>query len=406
MNKILEFLKEKGFKAIAFFPKFIDFFSGIINPPPDRIALLRKNIFGKFKYFKKEPWRFAPRFAPQNQIIFAKRLAVLVKAGVPILNSLQMLEDQAGSRRDSGIIGDLRKQMEQGKSLAAGMSRHIKIFGQFAVNIVRVGEMSGTLAQNLNYLAGELKKKQELKRNIISALIYPAFIVAATIAIVIMLTVFLFPKILPVFASFNARLPWSTRALISVSDFITAYWPYFFAGIVVFLIAFALMMRIRRICHFWDRLLFRWPILGPVFRGYFLANSTRTMSLLLKSEVNILEALRIVGETSGNEGYRQAFEKIGDCVARGETVSETMKKDKLLFPLLVSQMVQVGEMTGTLHSNLMYVSEMFEDEMAVSTKNLTTSIEPVLMLFMGILVGFVALSIITPIYGITRSLQP
>lgn len=345
-------------------------------------------------------------FSLQDQIIFAKRLAILVKAGIPILSSLRMLEDQASSRAGRVILRHLREQMEEGKSLAAGMRCYKNIFGEFAVNIVQVGEISGTLTQNLNYLADELKKKQELKRSIAGALIYPAFIIAATVGIVIMLTVFLFPKILPIFESFNAQLPWSTRALIVVSNFMQEYWLFLLAAIFIVPIIFGLLMRIRQFKHFWDRGLIRWPLLGALFRSYYIANSSRTMGLLLKSEVGILEALRIVGDTCGNEAYRQSYRGVAGGVARGEDISTAMKKDKLLFPALVFQMVQVGEMTGSLNSSLMYLSEMFEDEMSSSTRNLTASIEPVLMIVMGILVGFVALSIITPIYGITQNLHP
>lgn len=428
MNKFFEFLSKKSqnFDKPRSQRKLSAYSASDLPPKEELVNPLQKNFLGKTNFLKKiklpakknlagkssnkekivSRAPFFARLSLQDQIIFAKRLAILIHAGIPILRGLRMLEEQAGSRHGARIMKDLRQQIEKGKSLAVAMRGYAKIFGEFAINIVRVGEMSGTLVQNLNHLADELKKKQELRRNIISALIYPAFIVVATIAIVIMLTVFLFPKILPVFASFNTQLPWSTRALIAISDAAQAWWLYFVFGLVLFAVIFGLLMRVKKVRHFWDRWLLRWPVLGGLFRSYFLANSCRTLSLLLKSEVGILEALRVVGETSGSEAYRQSFGKIAAGVARGETVSEVMKKDKLLFPVLVFQMVQVGEATGSLNSSLMYVSEMFEDEMAVSTKNLTTSIEPILMVLMGLLVGFVALSIITPIYGITQSLQP
>jgi len=345
-------------------------------------------------------------FSLQDQIIFAKRLAILVQAGVPILTSLRMLEEQAGSRHGAKIIKDLRDQMEKGKSLASGMRCYKKIFGEFAVNIVRVGEMSGTLTQNLNYLADELKKKMELRRSIVSALIYPAFIIVATIAIVFMLVVFLFPKILPVFQSFNAELPWSTKALIAISDAAQAYWIHFLVGLFLFIVIFNLLLRYPPFKLFCDRALLRFPILGSMFKCYYIANSTRTLGLLLKSEVGILESLRIVADVCGSTAYSTGFRTVADAVMRGESVSETMKKEKLLFPVLVPQMVQVGEMTGSLNSSLIYLSEMYEDEMNSNTKDLTTSIEPVLMIMMGVMVGFVAISIITPIYGITQNLHP
>jgi type IV pilus assembly protein PilC len=154
-----------------------------------------------------------------------------------------------------------------------------------------------------------------------------------------------------------------------------------------------------------DRFVLRLPILGAMFRSYYIANFTRTFSLLLKSEIGITQTLKIVGDTMGNAAYKQVFEKITAGVVRGGAVAEIMENDKLLFPPLVSQMVSVGEMTGNLGSSLMYLSEMYEDEMNTTAKNLTVSIEPILMIFMGVLVGFIAMSIITPIYGITQSLH-
>jgi len=177
------------------------------------------------------------------------------------------------------------------------------------------------------------------------------------------------------------------------------------AVIILLLAIWGFLSRVESIRRASDRFTLNIPLLGPMFRCYFIANFTRTFGLLLKSELGIIQTLNIVGDTMGNAAYRQAFKKIAEGVVRGEGVAENMEKDKLLFPPLVSQMVSVGEMTGNLGSSLMYLSEMYEDEMNNTTKNLTTSIEPVLMIFMGVLVGFIALSIITPIYGITSNIH-
>ena len=369
----------------------------------------------------KEPrsWRDEVEIAPSKrtvsqtfskmgateQIVFAKRLAILIKSGVSIVTALDILKKQSVSKGSQRIIGFLRDGVERGQSLAKSMESYNNVFGHFGVSIVLVGETSGTLVQNLHYLADELKKKQELKRAIVTALIYPAFIVVATIGIVIMLTAYVFPKILPIFASFKAELPWSTKVLIAISSAMQAYWMYYLAGLVAFIIIWSLLLRIPNVRYAADRLLLQIPLLGPMFRGYYIANFTRTFSLLLKSELGIIQTLTIVGGTIGNAAYQRSFKTLIEGVARGESVAENMEKDKLLFPPLVSQMVSVGEMTGHLGSSLMYLSEMYEDEMNNSTKNLSTSIEPMLMIFMGLLVGFIALSIITPIYGITQSLH-
>lgn len=354
---------------------------------------------------KKSVYQLFSKMGATEQIVFVKRLAILIKSGVSIVTALDILKRQSVSKGSQRIIGFLRDGVERGQSLAKSMESYRNVFGHFGVSIVLVGETSGTLVQNLHYLADELKKKQELRRAIISALIYPAFIVLATIGIVVMLTAYVFPKILPIFSSFKTELPWSTKVLIAISKAMQVYWMYYLAALIAIIIGWSLLLRIPGVSRAADRFLLRIPLLGPMFRGYYIANFTRTFSLLLKSEMGIIQTLSIVGGTIGNTAYKKSFEKIIEGVARGESVADNMEKDKLLFPPLVSQMVGVGEMTGHLGSSLMYLSEMYEDDMNNSTKNLSTSIEPVLMIFMGLLVGFIALSIITPIYGITQSLH-
>ena len=355
---------------------------------------------------KKIRARFLPaRMSTQEQIIFAKRLAILVKAGVPLLQALAMLRDQSGSSGSAKIMESLRRQVEQGQSLAGSMAQFKSIFGNFAVNIVRVGEISGTLTQNLQYLADELKKKQELRRTIVSALVYPSFIVVATIGIAALLTTYVFPKILPVFQSFKSQLPWTTRALIAISGFMEYYWLYLIFTIVALAIAWWLLMQACSIKKYVDRNFLRLPIIGALFSNYYIANFTRTLGLLLKSDVGIIEALQITGDTMSNRAYLQSFDSIAAGVARGQSISEGMQKDKLLYPSVVMQMVSVGEMTGNLSSSLLYLAEIHEDEMNGMTKNLSASIEPVLMIIMGIMVGFIAISIIAPIYGITQNLH-
>lgn len=366
----------------------------------DKSGTLESGAVSRIEFF-----RFKPRMAGNEQIVFIRRLAIMAKAGVSIVVALDILKKQAVSEESKKIIGHLRECVEKGQPLARAMEKYRNVFGNFGINIVLVGETSGTLAQNLDYLAAELNKKQELRRAIIAALIYPAFIAAATIAIVIMLIVYVFPKILPIFSSFKAELPWTTKMIVAVSGAVQAYWPYYLAGIFFFAGICVLLLRKEAPRRAADRMILRVPLLGKMFRGYFIANFTRTFSLLLKSEIGIVQALKIVGDTAGNLAYKEAFKKIAEGVVGGGSAAENMEKDKLLFPPLVSQMVGVGEMTGNLGSSLMYLSEMYEDEMNNSTKNLASSIEPALMIFMGVLVGFIAISIISPIYGITQSLH-
>lgn len=346
------------------------------------------------------------RLSAQEQILFAKRLALLHKAGVPILTALKLLKKQARSKASIHIIDHLYTQVENGKHLSTGMEKYKKVFGEFAVNIVRVGEISGTLSENLGYLAEELKKRQELKRKIVSALIYPIFIVFATIGIIILLVAYVFPKILPVFQTFKFQLPWATRSLIAVTTGFGHFWPHILGGLSILIIAIFLLLRLNRIRVWFDRNLLRLPFLGRLLQNYQIINSTRTLSLLLKSDVKIIEALEIVADASTNLAYRQSFNSMAKKMTRGEKISTSLENDEVLFPVILSGMVAIGEVTGKLSDALLYLAEMFEDELNDQTRNLTTSIEPILMIFMGVLVGFIAISIITPIYNITQNLRP
>jgi len=338
--------------------------------------------------------------------MFAKRLSILVKAGVPILEALNLLARQARTRSQRAMFAALIRDVENGQYLSKSMLQFDKVFGDFAINIIRVGEVSGTLHENLNYLAEELKKKQILRRKIVGALVYPIFIVFATLGIAGMLTVYVFPKILPIFHSLNFELPFTTRALIAVSDFLVQYGWWVLGGVAAAVIAFTLALRLMPVRLLVDRIFLKMPIFGSISQSYHMANLSRTLGLLLKSEVMIVEAAAITANTLNNLVYRRELRVVSENLRKGEKISTHLFKREHLFPPMMSQMITVGESTGNLSETLLYLSDIYEHEVDEATKNLTSLIEPVLMIFMGVIVGFIAISIITPIYGITQNLQP
>jgi type II secretory pathway component PulF len=323
---------------------------------------------------KKSAAKYLLRLSTQEKIFFVKRLSVLLKSGVPMLQALQMMKKQSLSKTSAHVMENLYSQVESGQFLSVGLEKYRKIFGDFAINIVRVGEISGTLNDNLNYLAEELKKQQELRRKVVGSLVYPIFIVIATIGIVVLLMTYVFPKILPVFQSLKTKLPWSTRFLILVSNSFIHYWFYIFLGIAVLIAAVVFALKQPKIRLWFDRNILRLPLLGRLFLSYQIANSVRTLGLLLKSDVRIGEALKIVSSTMGNMAYREAFSKMTEDINRGKNLSSCMEKDEIIFPAVVTQMVNVGETTGNLSGSLLYLAEMYEDEVNNLTKNLSTSI--------------------------------
>ena len=346
------------------------------------------------------------KFSIKKQTFFAKRLSFLIKAGVPMLESIHVIRQQTKSKHEIKVFDKIIADVSNGQTLAGSLARFKGVFGNFSINIIKAGESSGTLTQNLNYLADELKKKQILRGKIMSSLLYPIIITIATFGITGMLVVYIFPKILPIFQSLKAELPLSTRIVIFVSTMLRNYGLYIFLGLVILsIILYVIIKKIPRVKFIFHGLILRFPFSGPIVKNYNLTNATRTLGLLLKSGLSLTESLLITADTTENVQYKKAFEDISRGVMKGKGMSETIGQSPTLFPEMLSHMISIGERSGNLSNTLIYLSEYYENEFDDQTKNLSSSIEPVLMIVMGILVGFVAISIITPIYGITQHLQ-
>ena len=348
-----------------------------------------------------------PRFlrvSARERVFFAKRLGILLRSGTPITRALTVLAEQARSKSVRYIYNDLVVGVTHGRSLSQEMEAYGKIFGDFSIHLVRVGEVSGTLPENLEYLADELKKAGALRKKMLSALVYPAIVVAATILIALAMTLFIFPKITPIFQSKHTTLPLSTRILIAVSHFLMQWWMLMLAGMAATAFSIILLMkkspRARLIC---DRALTRIPIFGSPERSYSIATFCRTLGLLLKSDVRAVQALTICTASVRNSAYGTEIARAAEETAHGGTLAHSLSTSPL-FPAEVIHMIAIGEETGNLPASLLYISEMYEEEIETLTKNLSTAIEPVLMIGMGIVVGFIAIAIITPIYGITQSM--
>lgn len=347
------------------------------------------------------------RFSLKEQIFFAKRLAFLVRAGVPLLEALHIIRSQTKGRGHVKVYDAIIADIASGQYLSSSLAKFRHMFSDFAVNLIRVGETSGILNQNLTYLADELAKKSALKKKVIGALIYPAFITVATLGVTGLITVYIFPKIMPIFTSLHVKLPLTTRILIAVSEYLREW------GLVTILVLFVLVglffimrAKIERVRHETDRLLLVLPLAGSIAKSYNLANINRTLGLMLQSGVPVATAIVVVAETTENRAYREALENVAELIVRGEPVSRGLALHPKLFPDMTTHLVMVGETTGNLPQTLMYLAELYELEVDDLTKNLSSSIEPILMLIMGLLVGLIAVSVITPIYEITQHLTP
>jgi general secretion pathway protein F len=348
----------------------------------------------------------SPRLSLKDQAFFAKRLAFLINAGVTLVESFTMLRDQGRGKSQKKVFDSVLGDIAAGQSLSRSFGRFPKAFGDFTISIVKIGESSGTLAMSLAYLAEELKKKQALRRKLVGAFVYPGLIALATLGITAFLMLYLFPKIMPVFASLHTELPVSTRIVMGLSVFLQQWGFLVIPGFIAVPIIFFLACKHNRVFHTWvDRTVLRVPVAGAIIQYYNVANSTRTLGLLLKSGITLSGAIQITAETTRNLAYKREYAELVAVVNRGERISSYLAKRRAMFPDVISHMIAVGERSGTLSETLAYLSELYEHEVDEFTKNLSTLIEPALMIVMGIIVGFIAISIITPIYGITQNLH-
>ena len=346
------------------------------------------------------------RLKTQEKINFSRHLAMVVRAGLPLLEGLRMLQKQKFSKTLSKVIEVLIEDVNGGRFLADSLARFPKLFGEFFTNIVRVGETSGTLADNLAYLSEEIRKSKELTAKVRSALIYPIVLLVATIAVVSFLTFFVFPKILPVLSGFDVQLPLTTRILIGFLDFMEAYGIATLLGAVVLAVGARLLITnvrpARKLLH---RFLLGIPVIGVLMSNVNISNFSRVLGLLLKSGVHIVEAITITSSTVTNLVYRDILVKAAEAIRRGESLGTFLEKHPREFPPLMSGIVTIGESTGNLEDNLLYLSSHYTEETEESLSTMTALLEPILLIGMGLLVGFVALSIILPIYSLSQGIS-
>lgn len=365
-----------------------------------------KKIFKKIKNIEHVNFFHVVRLSVKKQTFFAKRLSFLVKSGVPLVDSMVLIREQTQDRNEKKILEKIISDVRNGKSLADSLARCRGTFSNFVINIIKAGERGGTLTDNLNYLAEELKKKEILRKKILSALLYPIIVTIATFGITGFLIMYIFPKILPIFQSLNAELPLTTKMIIFLVNVIKNHGISILIVLLLATLIFCFLKKKNKKFKFiLDGLILRLPIVGSIAQNYNLTNSNRTLGLLLKSGLSVTEALLITSDTIENSQYKKAFNDISHGVIKGKNISDRIKEYSKLFPDMLGHMIAVGEKTGNLSNTLIYLSEFYENEFDEQTKNLSNTIEPVLMIIMGIMVGFVAISVITPIYEITNNLK-
>lgn len=340
-------------------------------------------------------------FSPLERILFFRNLALMIDAGVSVVNALHVLQNQIKSSGVRRAVGEMAGEVEQGQKFSAAMKKHPKYFAAYLSELVAVGEHSGELTEILRRISLNLQRNYELRRKIVSSITYPVIIIIVMIAVVTGLITFVLPKIADLYHELDAPLPVISSGLLTFGNFVRSQ-PFVILAIVVGLIALGLLMRAnnkgRKILH---RIIFRIPIFGELIKEYNLARLFRGLKMLLASGLSLVESVKIARKTLKNEVYLQALGEIYPVLLHGTTLTETLEHYPNLFPGEAQRIVEVGEQTGNVENSFEHIMKHYEEMVDHKTQVMASIIEPVLMVAIGLVVGGIALSIFLPIYQVS-----
>lgn len=340
----------------------------------------------------------------REKVQFIKNFATMRSGGVPINEIFHVLAAGAESKAFGRVLARMEREIVQGSALASVFQKEGMIFGEVAVSLVQVGEASGTLDESLQFLAAYMEESYDLKQQITSAMIYPKFILILTGLITIFLVSFILPKLIPLFTQLHVALPLSTRILLAMITFFHAHAFAITGAIVGSWIASYFLRKQQAIRRVVDGLWLRMPLFGGMIRDYQLAMFCQLFVTLYRTGSPVNEALQISADSVTNTVYRQALTRVRDTVEQGTPLSRALGEYPKLFPLNMTIMISAGEQSGTLERAVAALAESYTKEVNLKTKKLPALIEPALLVFIAAVVGFIALSIVMPIYGISKGI--
>lgn len=340
---------------------------------------------------------FGPKVQPYDVMLFTRQFSTMIDAGLPIVQSLDILAEQTENKPLKSTIRDVRRDVSGGTTLADALEKHPKVFDDLYVNMVRAGEAGGVLNTILNRIALFIEKANRLKKKVKGAMIYPATIVVVAIGVVSILLIFVIPVFAELYGSMGRALPAPTQITINISNFFRAYFVHVVVIIALIVVGIKMYYKTAKGRMVIDGILLKMPILGDLLRKVAVARFSQNMSLLLASGVPILEGLAITAKTAGNKVIEKAIMDARISISEGKTVAEPLEKSGV-FPPMVCQMVSVGENTGALDNMLKRVGDFYEEEVDNSVNNITALMEPMIMVFLGIVLGGLVISMYLPIF--------
>src|SRR5450631_697696 len=337
--------------------------------------------------------------------IFSRQLATMISSGMSILRSLYVLEEQTDSKFLRETIVAVRKDVEAGLSLSDAMARHPKVFNPLFVAMTRAGEMGGLLEDALLRVADQLQKDASLRRQIRSAMIYPCLVITFAVGVMMALVAFLVPVFESVFKQFGGELPAITKVSVTLSHMVVGYWWLMFLSFGVFVFSFLKWKKTSWGHPQWDRFRLHVPMkIGTIVQQIAVARWARTLASLTGAGVPLLQALEITGKTGGNVVVEEAMDGVIASVKRGGTIAAPLAEAPI-FPPMVTHMVGVGEETGALDSMLAKVAEFYEDQVEASVKALTSILEPIMIIVIGSIVGFIVVSMYMPLFTVYNNIK-
>lgn len=352
------------------------------------------SLWDKFNPFK-------PRVKSKDLVIFSRQLATLINSGVPLVQGLAILSAQIESKAFKQVIESLKEEIESGLSIHEAMKKHPEAFGELYISMVRAGELGGVLDVTLDRLSSYLEAAEDLKHKVKSAMIYPAAVMTIAIGVVIFLLVFIIPKFKAIFESFGAQLPLPTRVLLAFSEIVSKYFWTLPIVVIGTWQAFTYYRKKEEGAKKIDAYLLKLPLFGPLLRKVAVAKFSRTLATLTKSGVNILEALEAVAKISGNKIIENALLDTKKAVQEGQRLIEPLKKSHV-FPPMVIQMIAIGEESGNLDQMLNKVADFYDSEIDAAVKGLTSLIEPLVIVFLGLVVGGIVIAMFFPMFEIAQ----
>ncbi len=357
---------------------------------PTKIKKKPKDLFENVSFLQ-------PRVRESDIILFARQFSTMIDAGLPIIQCLDILHVQQDNKTFKKMLRQITESVEGGSTLAEALKKFPKHFDDLFTNMIAAGEAGGILDTILRRLAGYLEKAAALKRKVKGAMTYPAIVLVVAVLVVAVILIYVIPVFQDMFADMGGELPIPTQIVVKISDFVQSKFLYIVGAVILLAIALRRFYRTEKGQALMDKWVLKLPVFGVLLRKVAVAKFTRTMSTMLTSGVAILEALEIVAKTSGNKTIESAIFKVRSGISEGRTMADPLVESGV-FPSMVCQMIAVGESTGALDTMLEKIADFYDEEVDQAVTNLTAMIEPIMMVFLGVTIGGLVISMYLPIF--------